>query len=109
MVEKDIGKRIQRFRKKKGLTQEQLAEMIKMSPNHLSAIERGVYGVKLDTLVQIINCIDCTADDLFADVIKCGYKVKASRLSDEIENLPADEQSKIFDVVETMIKNANHK
>ena len=109
MVEKDIGKRIQRFRKKKGLTQEQLAEMINMSPNHLSAIERGVYGVKLDTLVQIINCIDCTADDLFADVIKCGYKVKASRLSDEIENLPADEQSKIFDVVETMIKNANHK
>lgn len=74
MVEKDVGKRIQRFRKKKGLTQEQLAEMINMSPNHLSAIERGVYGVKLDTLVQIINCIDCTADDLFADVINCGYK-----------------------------------
>ena len=109
MVEKDIGKRIQRFRKKKGLTQEQLAEMINMSPNHLSAIERGVYGVKLDTLVQIINSIDCTADDLFADVIKCGYKAKASRLSDEIENLPTDEQNKIFDVVETMIKNANHK
>lgn len=109
MVEKDVGKRIQRFRKKKGLTQEQLAEMIGMSPNHLSAIERGVYGVKLDTLVQIINCIDCTADDLFADVINCGYKAKASRLSDEIENLPSEEQSKIFNVVETMIKNTSHK
>ena len=109
MVEKDVGKRIQRFRKKKGLTQEQLAEMINMSPNHLSAIERGVYGVKLDTLVQIINCIDCTANDLFADVIHCGYKVKASRLSDEIDKLSMDDQQKIFDVVETMIKSAKQK
>lgn len=109
MVEKDVGKRIQHFRKRKGLTQEQLAEMINMSPNHLSAIERGVYGVKLDTLVEIMNFIDCTADDLFADVMKCGYKIKASRLSDELSGLSTEEQQKIFDVVETMIKGAKHK
>jgi transcriptional regulator with XRE-family HTH domain len=109
MVEKDLGKRIQCFRKKKGLTQEQLAEKINMSPNHLSAIERGVYGVKLDTLVKIMNYIDCTADDLFADVLKCGYKAKASRLSDELADLSIEEQNRIFDVVETMIKSAKHK
>jgi len=109
MVENEIGKRIQRFRKKKGLTQEQLAEMINMSPNHLSAIERGVYGVKLDTFVEIMNCIDCTADDLFAGVMKCGYKAKASRLSDEMSELSMEEQQKIFDVVETMIKSTKKK
>lgn len=104
MVEKSIGKRIQFFRKKKKLTQQQLAEMIDMSPNHLSAIERGTYGVKLDTLIKIINCLDCRADDIFADAITSGYKIKSSRLSDELEQLSAEEQSRIFDVVETMIE-----
>lgn len=106
MIQKSIGKNIQFFRKRKGLTQEQLAEKISLSPNHLSAIERGVYQVKLDTLVEIMNCLDCSADDLFADEINCGYKIRASRLSDEIEQLSTEEQMKIFDVVEVMIKNA---
>ncbi len=106
MVEKEIGKRIKEYRKKCGLTQEQLAEKIDLSTNHLSAIERGRYGIKPDTLVQIINCIGCTADDIFCDVIDTGYKIRASRLTDLIEKLEPEEQSKIFDVVETMIKNA---
>lgn len=104
MIERSIGKRIQYFRKKKGLTQEQLAELINISPNHLSTIERGVNGVKLKTLVQIINCIDCTADDIFVDVLKCGYKVKASRLSDELKNLDSEKQNMIFDLLNVIIK-----
>ena len=53
-----------------------------------------------------MNCLDCTADDLFAEVINNGYKNRTSRLSDELEQLSLEEQSKIFDVVEVMIKNA---
>ncbi len=106
MVQKSIGKNIQKFRKKKGYTQEQLAEMVSLSPSYLSAIERGVYQLSLEPLVEIMNCLDCTADDLFAEVISNGYKNRASRLSDELEQLSLEEQSKIFDVVEVMIKNA---
>lgn len=105
MVEKIIGKRIQYFRKQKGLTQEQLAEAVGITTNYLSAVERGVYQVKFDTLVQIMNEVDCTADDLFGEVLNCGYKIKSSRLSDEMAGLSASEQSLIFDVVEAMIKN----
>ena len=106
MIEKSVGIRIQERRKACGLTQEQLAEKIDLSPNHLSAIERGVYSIKLDTLVQIINCLGCTADDLFCDVIDSGYKNRASRLTDMLEGLKPEEQSNILDVVQTMIRNA---
>lgn len=106
MVQKSIGKNIQKFRKKKGYTQEQLAEMVSLSPSYLSAIERGVYQISLEPLVGIMNCLDCTADDLFAEVINNGYKNRTYRLSDELEQLSLEEQSKIFDVVEVMIKNA---
>ncbi|MCI8590141.1 MAG: helix-turn-helix transcriptional regulator [Clostridiales bacterium] len=104
MVEKSIGKRIQEFRKRKGLTQDDLAEMIDISPNYLSALERGVYNISIDLLIKIMNCLDCTANDLFCDVMHSGYEIKASRLSDMIENLPPKEQSRIFSVVEAMVK-----
>jgi len=80
MIEKQIGRRIQAIRKQRGLTQEQLAEQLDISTTHMSAIERGVSGVTVEKLVQIINCLDCTADDLFCDVIHTGYRNKSSRL-----------------------------
>ena len=106
MIEKQIGRRIQAIRKQRGLTQEQLAEQLDISTTHMSAIERGVSGVTVEKRVQIINCLDCTADDLFCDVIHTGYRNKSSRLYDLIAALPAKEQQKIFDVVETMVRNA---
>ena len=106
MIDKEIGKRVQEYREKKKLTQEELAEILEISTNHLSALERGMYNIKLDLLVQIINALDCSADDIFCDVINNGYKARASRLSDKIEALSPEEQAKIFDVVETMVKNA---
>ena len=58
-MEKIIGKRIQEFRKKRGMTQEELSEIIDISPHYLSALERGIYNIKLETLVKILNCLDC--------------------------------------------------
>ena len=106
MIEKAVGKRIKEQRLKKGMTQENLAEVLDVTPHHLSSIERGLYNIKLSTLVLIMNTLDCTADDLFCDVIDTGYKMRSSRLSDMLEKLPSDEQNKILDVVELMIKNA---
>ncbi len=105
MIEKAIGKRVQEFRKKKNLTQQAFAEMLGISTNYLSALERGIYNIKNEMLVQIINLLDCTADDLFCDVIDSGYRVRASRLSEQIEKLSPEEQAKIFAVVEAMLKN----
>ena len=105
MVGKSIGKRISELRKKKNMTQEELSEIIGISPHYLSALERGIYNIKLDKLVAIINALDCTADDIFCDVINNGYMMRANRLSDEIDGLPRLEKMKIFDVIETMIKN----
>ena len=56
--------------------------------------------------MQIINCLDCTDDALVCDVIHTRYRNKSSRLYDLIAALPAKEQQKIFDVVETMVRNA---
>ena len=109
MIEQEIGRRIKEIRKQKKIPQEKLAEMIGISPNYMSALERGAYNIKLDLLVQIIDCLDITADDLFRDVIKNGYVNRTSRLTDDIESLPQDEQQRIFEVLDALLRTARRK
>ena len=109
MIEQEIGRRIKEIRKRKKIPQEKLAEMIGISPNYMSALERGAYNIKLELLVQIIDCLDITADDLFRDVIKNGYMNRASRISDEIESLPIEEQQRIFEVLDALLRTAKRK
>ena len=68
---KAIGKRIQEYRKKSGITQEELAEKVGLSASYYSAIERGASFPRFDNLIAIINEIGASADQIFADVINC--------------------------------------
>ena len=106
MVQKIIGRRIQEIRKQRGLTQEQMAERVNISPHYLSALERGVYNIKLDLLVDILNVLNCSADEVFQDVVDSSSKIKASQLSEKLKGLPLHEQRKILEVIEIMIANS---
>lgn len=105
-MEKIIGKRIQQCRKRKGLTQDKLSEMLEITPHYLSSLERGIYNIKLETLVKILNCLDCSADEIFCDVVNKSSAFKSNYLYERLEKLPIDEQNKIFNVLDTLIKNA---
>ena len=107
-MNKQIGKRIQERRKAKGLTQEELAERINISPHYLSALERGCYNIKLELLVAILNILECSADEIFCDVVKKDVAVRASELSLKIQSLPFAEQKKILEVVDTMVKSCTN-
>lgn len=64
---KAIGKRIKIARIKADLTQERLAELIDISPTHLSNIETGTTRVSLNTIISIANALSVTGDDLLCD------------------------------------------
>lgn len=108
-VEQIIGKRIQQIRKARGHTQQQFAEMIGISTNYLSDIERGKSSVRMDKLVAIINALDCSADDLFVDVIKCGRKIKEAKLSERIDKLSAADRETVFSVLELLVDRLDSK
>lgn len=65
-IKKLLGERIKRLRKNRGLTQEQLSEMIDITPRNLSRIEVGECFVSADTLDKIIEALSITAQELFA-------------------------------------------
>lgn len=103
-VEQAIGKRIQKLRKAKGYTQQEFAEMLGLSKNYLSDIERGKSSARLDKIVAIINLLGGSADEVFADVIIAETKIKSTRISESIEKLSPEDRKKAFAILEAFIE-----
>ncbi|MBP3323786.1 MAG: helix-turn-helix transcriptional regulator [Clostridia bacterium] len=61
----EIGERIKNSRETKGITQEQLAELIDVSPQYISDLERGVVGASLETIKKICLVLTVSCDYLF--------------------------------------------
>ena len=53
-----LGKKVRECRKRKQLTQEQLAEIIDISPSFLGHIERGSRVASLETFARLCNALD---------------------------------------------------
>ena len=101
-----IGKRLKQYRLDVGLTQEELAEMVEISSNYLSAIEREVKIPKLDTLIRIINALQLSADDILQDVVDASFKSECTRLEKKIQGLPRREKERIIRVVDVLVEEA---
>jgi len=60
-----LGARIKELRKRRGLTQEQLAEMIGVDPKHIGKIEGGRGYPSLDALENIARSLEIDLKDFF--------------------------------------------
>ncbi len=86
---KAIGKRIKIARIKADMTQERLAEMIELSPTHLSNIETGTTRVSLPTIIAIANGLTVSVDDLLCDNViksKVQFEKDISSLLDDCDD-----------------------
>ena len=69
MDTKAVGERIQIAREERYMTQLSLANAVGCTPQHISAIERGVKTPTLETFVAIANVLQVPADVLLQDVM----------------------------------------
>ena len=82
-----VGQRIRAIRKKRGMTQERLAELAEISPQHCSGIETGAAKVSLPALVKIANALNASMDELLLDSISA---VEKPSLMQEVETVFGD-------------------
>ena len=61
---KDIGKRIRERRKQLGFTQEQLAEIIDVTPQMISTAENGIKGIRPENIIKLSNALSISCDYL---------------------------------------------
>ena len=96
-----LGENIKREREKAGYTQERFSEIIDMTPNNLSAVERGVAGVSLKTLRRICEALKVSADDLLF-----GQREKSDGeyLAHKLERLDARQMRIVLEVLSALLE-----
>ena len=103
-IKKELGQKIKILRKKNHLTQEQLAEMIDISPRALSGIEGGEYYAKAETLDKIIDVLGTTSEELFSNEHLSDNKLMYEYIINKI-NLFKDNKQKLsilYKIVKTL-------
>lgn len=78
-VNVQIGANIQLAREQAGYTQDELSELIGITPNHLSAIERGISGITLENLQKLCRLLGVSADYIVFGEVKCNEESVIAR------------------------------
>lgn len=60
-----FGEKVSNFRKCIGITQEELAFRVNISPSYMSAIERGITDVTISTVKRLAKALLISINDLF--------------------------------------------
>lgn len=60
-----LGRKIQKIRKARGLTQEQLAEKVKVSTTFIGYVETGYRRPNLKMVYKIARALDAKVKDIF--------------------------------------------
>ena len=98
------GQAIQRIRKERGMTQEDLADKSGITSNTVSRIERGLLIPALPTLIDICNVLGTGADSILAAYITADTPIRWSLLAQKLNGLDADKQDKIETVLDCLIE-----
>ena len=100
---KQGGQAIQRIRKERGMTQEQLGEKVGVDPNSISRIERGRLIPALPTLIDICNALGTGADALLAPYISVDTPIRWTPLAERLEGVELEKQHKIKTILDCLI------
>ncbi len=84
-IEKQIGSHIAKIRKERGLTQSELAELIDVTIETISRLERGVSVPSLKTLEKISSVLNISLKNIFD--FESVQKFKIPAIENEIEKL----------------------
>lgn len=60
----EVGRRIRQAREAAGLTQERFSELVGISPQNVSCVERGLAGVSLTVLKKMCQILSVPSDTL---------------------------------------------
>ena len=96
---KSLGARIKDARIRKGLTQEQLAERVNLSPAHMCNIENGNATFRLKVFVDIANALSVRPDELLCDSIEQSREIYSSEAHKILSECTIDEVRLLTDMM----------
>ena len=104
MVDARLGQRIQMYRERAGISQEELAEHIGVSVTSVSNIERGANYPSFENFIKILNFIGASPNEVMIEVVDKAQMTKTNELWDHIKDLDWNTKKKILKVIEAIIE-----
>ena len=99
-----VGRQIRKAREGAGLTQERFAELIGISPQNVSCVERGLAGVSLTVLRRMCEILRVSSDTLLmGDLGNNDVDVIAGRL----RQLPPEQFRVVQEVINRLLELTN--
>ena len=99
-----MGDRIREVRKRKDLTQEQLAEKLDVSVEFVGQIERGQKLPSMQVFIKLIDVLNVSADYLLRDSISTGQLFGDNALGSKIEQLSRKERIALEALIDTYLQ-----
>lgn len=98
-----FGKQIAEIRARNNLTQEQLAERIGYSTNHISKLELARTNPSFDLIVKIANALNIEEKELFNfPNPKEAKKELAKKIFYELQTLNEKDQQLVYNIIKTI-------
>ena len=97
----EVGCRVRQAREAAGLTQERFAELIGVSPQNVSCVERGLAGVSLTVLRRICETLHVSSDALLWG--RSGGN-DAEILARRLEQLPPEQFRVVQNVINSVLE-----
>ena len=99
---KDIGARIKAARIKKKLTQAELAELLNISPVHVSKIELGKTNFGVDILMRLTEIFQMSADKLLRTEIPTVNTVYSAEITELLDGCTQAEKEAMLGTLKNM-------
>ncbi|MCI9033507.1 MAG: helix-turn-helix transcriptional regulator [Lachnospiraceae bacterium] len=95
-----LGLRIKELRIKKGLTQDNLAELVGCNTSHISNIENNHTKVSLNVLLSIANTLNTSIDYLLANQYDNSQLALDNEILRAIKDCDNQKKEKILKIIE---------
>ena len=102
---KIIGNRIKRYRKKAGLTQENLAEKLDISISFQSRLERGAAKISLEKLVQTAEYVNVSVSQLITGTKENSDDYLNSDILRVTQDFNAEKMKLLLEIANVIAKN----
>ena len=101
-----IGQHIARLRKEKSLSQTALAKAIGVSREAIGKYERNEAMASVETAKKIADTFNVTLDYLVDEGAAGTFDKKTVNRIQELQNLPVEEQSHVFAILDAFLRDA---
>lgn len=96
---RQFGQRVQSHRRRRQMTQEELAEKIHRSTDTVSNVERGVSSTRIETAFRIAEALDVPVMDFFDVTVTAPTDRERRQLVERLVDLISGEDSDTLEAV----------